>query len=187
MRPQPWPRSGGEDDGKSFWQDVGEKAAEAQKQISKNLETIRGNIIGARKSASRTRPTRSSRIAHRRSRRRSDHGLADALAELDAQIKGQNALAAAYQVSDAAAIKAEAHQKAEEQAIRHKGEVGMFYEKELALAVAKRAADGAKVIADIRVRRRRSQSSTISSRGHHPAAHGQALEEQRKKRQLMAR
>jgi hypothetical protein len=50
--------------------------------------------------------------------------------------QGQLALAEAYQVSDAAAIKAEAMQKAEEQAIRHKGEVGMFYEKELALAVA---------------------------------------------------
>lgn len=80
----------------------------------------------------------------------SDHGLAEALAELDAQIRGQNALAAAYQISDAEAIKAEAQQKAEEQAIRHKGEVGVFYEKELALAIAQRTADGAKVIAGLR-------------------------------------
>jgi hypothetical protein len=86
----------------------------------------------------------------KKEKKQSDHGLADALAELDAQIKGQNALAAAYQVSDAAAIKAEAHQKAEEEAIRHKGQVGIFYEKELALAVAKRAAEGAKTIADLR-------------------------------------
>jgi hypothetical protein len=79
-------------------------------------------------------------------KKESDHGLAQALAELDAQIKGQLRLAEAYQVSDAAAIKAEALQKAEEQAIRHKGEVGVFYEKELALAIATRAAEGAKLI-----------------------------------------
>jgi hypothetical protein len=69
---------------------------------------------------------------------------------LDAQIKGQNALADAYRESDAAAMRAEAMQKAEEDAIRSKAEVGLFYERQLALAVAKRAVEGARTIADLR-------------------------------------
>lgn len=80
----------------------------------------------------------------------SDNGLAQSLAELDAAIKGQLRLAAAYLISDAAAIKATALQKAEEEAIRHKGDVGVFYEKELAKAVATGAAEGAKQVAHLR-------------------------------------
>jgi hypothetical protein len=118
----------------------------------------------------------------------SDHGLADALAELDAQIRGQKALAAAYQVSDAAAIKAAAMQKAEEQAIRHKGEIGVFYEKELALAVASRAADSAKEIADIHAEAAaRAVVNDLVEQGIIPVQRmSAALEEQQKKRQLMA-
>jgi hypothetical protein len=52
-------------------------------------------------------------------------------------------------VSDAAAIKAEALQKAEQAAIKHKSETGIFYEKELALAVATRIAQGEKAAADM--------------------------------------
>lgn len=85
-----------------------------------------------------------------KARKQSDHGLGDALKELDAQIKGQRALAAAYGISDAEVIKAEALQKAEEQAIRHKGEVGVFYEKELQLAVAQGLVEGAKRVADMK-------------------------------------
>jgi hypothetical protein len=83
-------------------------------------------------------------------KKQSDHGLAEALAELDAQIKGEYALAAAYKVSDAAVIRSTALQKAEEEAIRHKGSVGVFYQKELALAVASGLKDGAKQAADLR-------------------------------------
>jgi hypothetical protein len=61
-------------------------------------------------------------------------------AELQAAIKGQWDLAAAYQVSDAAAMEAEALQKAEEDAIKHKGETGVYYELELQKAVATTAA-----------------------------------------------
>jgi hypothetical protein len=124
----------------------------------------------------------------KKDKKQSDHGLADALAELDAQIKGQNALAAAYQVSDAAAIKAEAQQKAEEEAIRHKGQVGIFYEKELALAVAKRAAEGAKTIADLRYEAdsRASVNSQVAA-GLIPASRASAaLELESKLRPLTA-
>jgi hypothetical protein len=80
----------------------------------------------------------------------SDHGLADAQKQLETQIDGQNRLAAAYQASDQAAIKAEALQKAEEAAIRHKGETGIFYAKELALDTAKALADGGKQVNELR-------------------------------------
>jgi hypothetical protein len=123
-----------------------------------------------------------------KAKKQSDHGLAEALAELDAQIKGQNALAAAYQVSDAQAIKAEAMQKAEEQAIRHKGDVALFYEKELSLAVAQRAAEGGRLIADIHAEAAaRTVVNDLVEQGVIPVQRmSQALDEQTKKRQLMA-
>ncbi len=133
--------------GKSFAQNVADQTSFAQKSIAKNVATIWDNIIGA--AEKRIKGAADTIIEDRnakKGKKQSDHGLADALAELDAQITGQLRLAAAYQVSDTAAIKAIALQKAEEQAIRHKGEIGVFYEKELALAVATRAADGGKLI-----------------------------------------
>jgi hypothetical protein len=172
-----------------FWKQVGDRAADAQKKISKNLETIRSNIISA--AEQRIKNAADSIIEDRstkKPKKQSDHGLADALAQLDAQIKGQYALAAAYQVSDAAAIKAEALQKAEEEAIRHKGEVGIFYEKELALAVAKRTADGAKTIADLRFEAdsRQAVNAQVAA-GLIPAAKaGEALELEAKLRPLTA-
>jgi hypothetical protein len=140
----------GKDSSKTFTERFKEAQADGQKQILANLKTIRDNIIGA--AEKRIKDAADAIIADRtdkKPKKQGDHGLAEALAELDAQIKGQLALAQAYQVSDAAAIKAEAHQKAEEEAIRHKGQVALFYEKELALAVAKRAADGGKLIGDL--------------------------------------
>jgi hypothetical protein len=139
--------------GKSFAQNVAEATAFAQKQIDAQVATIMENIIGA--AEKRIKDSADTIIEDRtpkkpkKERKQSDHGLAEALAELDAQIRGQYRLAAAYEVSDAAVVKAEALQKAEEDAIRHKSAVGVFYEKELAKAVATRAADAAKVIADM--------------------------------------
>jgi len=83
-------------------------------------------------------------------KKQSDHGLAESLAELRAAIKGQLDLANAYLVSDAAAIKATALQKAEEDAIKHKSQTGVFYELELQKAVATGAAEGAKKVAQLR-------------------------------------
>jgi hypothetical protein len=77
-------------------------------------------------------------------KKQSDHGLAEALAKLDAEIKGQYALAAAYGVSDAAAQRAIAHQKAAEDAIQHHGTADQFYAKELQKAVAEQASAQAK-------------------------------------------
>ncbi len=140
--------------GKSFGDNVAEATAEAQKQIAAQVSTIYSNIIGAAetriKNAADTIIEDRSPKKGRKPRKRGDHGLQDALDELDAQIRGQLRLAAAYAVSDAAVIKAEALQKAEEDAIRHKGDVGIFYEKELAKAVAERVAEAARGLADLK-------------------------------------
>lgn len=82
-------------------------------------------------------------------KKQNDHGAQDALDKLDAEIKGQWALVAAYQAGDAEVIKATAMQKAEEDAISHKSSTGVFYEKELEKAVAERAAAGAKALSDL--------------------------------------
>jgi hypothetical protein len=117
-----------------------------------------------------------------------DHGLAQALAELDAQIRGQKALAEAYQVSDAAAMDADAHQKAEEEAIRHRGSVALFYEKEVQLAIAKTSADTAKNIANIRAETSaREKVNELIEQGLIPVAQlSQQLEFLGQKRQLRA-
>jgi hypothetical protein len=87
--------------------------------------------------------------APKKPRKESDHGLQEALDKLDAEIKGQYALAAAYQVSDVAAQRAIAHQKAAEDAIQHKGLESQFYAKELQKAVAEDVARQAKSNGDL--------------------------------------
>jgi hypothetical protein len=121
-------------------------------------------------------------------RKESDHGLANSLDDLDAQIRGQIALAAAYQVSDAQAIKAEAQQRAEEEAIRHKGKIALYFENEIALAIATRAAEGAKLIADLRFEAdSRAAVNNQVAAGIIPATQaGQALELEAKLRPLTA-
>lgn len=77
-------------------------------------------------------------------KKENDHGLAEALAKLDAEIKGQYALAAAYGVSGAAAQRAIADQKAAEDAISHKGGLDQFRALELQKLVATDVAKQAK-------------------------------------------
>ena len=179
----------GKNAGKSFAQNVAAETAHAQAAIAKNVATIWDNILGA--AEQRIKNAADTIIEDRtpkKAKKQSDHGLAETLAELDAAIAGQWRLAAAYQVSDAAAIKAEALQKAEEEAIRHKGDVGLFYEKELALAVATRAADGAKVINDLTAEAaaRKKVNDEIEA-GLIPAAlAGQALDLEKELRPLVA-
>lgn len=181
----------GKNAGKSFAQNVAEATAEAKTEIGKSLDTLWADIIGA--AEQRIKNAASSIIEDRtpkktRTKKPNDHGLAESLAELDAQIEGQYRLAAAYQVSDEAAIKATALQKAEEEAIRHKGDVGVFYEKELALAVATRAAEGAKTIADLRDETAaRTKINDAVAAGLVPASQMQAqLELEAKLRPLLA-
>lgn len=88
--------------------------------------------------------------APKKPKKANDHGLQESLAKLNADIKGQYALAEAYLVSDAAAQRAAALQKAEEDAISHKSKAGVFYELELQKAVASDIAQSAKQVASLR-------------------------------------
>lgn len=76
--------------------------------------------------------------------------LAREVEAIKAAIKGLYDLAAAYGVSDAAAMRAEATAKAHEKAIRKQADVDMFVALELQRAVAERVKDAAKTAADLR-------------------------------------
>lgn len=76
----------------------------------------------------------------------------DELAKLDAEIQGENALASAFLTSDAAAVKAQADQKALTLAVEKHAtaaQTAALKEKELALAIATGSAEGAKHVADL--------------------------------------
>lgn len=125
---------------------IGKFAGQARGQINANLSTIYNDIVGAAEDRIKDGLGKQHQ---KKPKKPNDHGLQEALDKLDAEIKGQYALAAAYGVSDAAVLKATALQKAEEDAISHKSSVGVFYEKELQKAVATRAAEAAKHLSDI--------------------------------------
>lgn len=69
---------------------------------------------------------------------------------MEAAIKAQWALAAAYDLGDAAAMRATAAEKAHEQAIRKKGDFLTFYNLQLRKAVADAAVDAARQANDLR-------------------------------------
>jgi len=151
-----------------FWHQVGENAKQhAKDRMKAEADALKANATPKR---AKTDPN------------------IKAEAELQAAIKGQWALAAAYQVSDAAAMKAEALQKAEEDAIKHKGETGVYYELELQKAVATTAAEGAKHIADLRAQAAaQKEVNDAVAAGTLPASQmSQALQAMTEKRQLLA-
>lgn len=155
----------------AFWSQVGTNAKQhAKDRMSAEAQALKDNETP------------------KKEKKPNDHGLADSLAKLDAQIKGQWALAQAYQLSDAAAIKAEAQQKAEEQAIKHKGDIALFYEKELALAVAKSASEAAKHIADLTAQTgaQKAVNDAVAAGVLPVSQMGAALQEATEKRQLLA-
>jgi hypothetical protein len=110
------------------------------------------------------------------------------LAQTEQQIRGLWRLAEAYQISDVAALKAEARLKAEEKALKNKGDAEVYYAAELQLAVAQRAADGAKVIADLRAEgAARAFVNDLVAQGHIRVEQmGLVMADQMKRRQLEA-
>lgn len=84
----------------------------------------------------------------------SANGRADQLAReaaaMEAQIKNLYALADAYGVSGAAALIAEARVKAESQAIKARGDIEAFVDRQVRLAIAQRVSDAAKATAAMR-------------------------------------
>lgn len=76
--------------------------------------------------------------------------LAREAAAIAAQTKNLYALAEAYGVSGAAALIAEAREKAESQAIKQRGDVDAAVARQVRLAIAQRVADAAKSTASLR-------------------------------------
>lgn len=90
---------------------------------------------------------------HRHPRAANDHGIGQELAKLDQQIAGQQKLAASYLISEVAAFKAEAEEKALAQALQHHASAAQttaLIHKELAIAVANDLVAGAKQVANLR-------------------------------------
>ncbi|TCD04279.1 hypothetical protein EYB45_08515 [Erythrobacteraceae bacterium CFH 75059] len=69
---------------------------------------------------------------------------------IEAQIRNLYALAAAYRISGAEALIAEARVKAESQAIKQRGDIEMFVNREVRLSIAQRVVDAAKANAALR-------------------------------------
>jgi hypothetical protein len=69
---------------------------------------------------------------------------------IEAQIRNLYALADAYGVSGAAALIAEARVKAESDAIKKRGDIEMFVDRQIRLAIAQRVSDAAKATAGVR-------------------------------------
>jgi hypothetical protein len=119
-------------------------------ELARN-EKLRLGIIGGAEDSARKRMQEQGdalrdnrREKHPHEKKENDHGLAEALSKLEAEIKGQYDLAAAYQVSGAAAQRATANQKAAEDAISHKGGLDQFRALELQKLVANDVAKQAK-------------------------------------------
>lgn len=69
---------------------------------------------------------------------------------IEAQIRNLYALADAYRVSGAAALIAEARVKAESDAIKKRGDIEMFVDRQIRLAIAQRVSDASKATAAVR-------------------------------------
>jgi hypothetical protein len=123
---------------------VSKYTEEGRARINAGLGTLYNDIVGAAEDRIKGGLPKERKGRHPREKKENDHGLAEALAKLDVEIKGQYALAAAYGVSGAAAQRAEANQKAAEDAIQHKGGLDQFRALELQKIVASDVAKQAK-------------------------------------------
>ncbi|HET7255627.1 MAG TPA: hypothetical protein VFJ46_17860 [Xanthobacteraceae bacterium] len=81
---------------------------------------------------------------------RSAEALAREIAATEALIKGNYDLAAAYQVSDAAAFEAEIRAKATAEAIKKKADVEAYVAQQMRLAISQAAVDAGKAGAELR-------------------------------------
>jgi lambda family phage tail tape measure protein len=114
-------------------------------------QTVPDSILDAARKRLQDLSDSNNPAAPKKPKKENDHGLQEALDKLDAEIKGQYALAAAYQVSGAAAQRAIAQQKAAEDAISHKASADLFYAKELQKLVAEDVVRQAKTNAGLQV------------------------------------
>lgn len=168
--------SGSAKPGLSFSQDAAKRAAEAKAKINDSLDTIYGDIIDA--AEERIKKLGGTPPKPKKPKKPKINAADEELAKLDAQIAGENALAQAYLTSDAAAIKAEADQKAMTLAVEKHAtaaQTAALKEKELALAIATTAAQGAKHVADLTFEAdARKHVNDMIAAGLLPASHANA-------------
>lgn len=107
-----------------------------------------------------------------------EKGKSDKLAErlareaeaIEAQIKNLYALADAYKISGAAALVAEARVKAESEAIKKRGDIEEFVNRQVRLSIAERVKDAAKATAAIREQANaQTQANSMVATGLFPA------------------
>ncbi|MCZ4340187.1 phage tail length tape measure family protein [Sphingomonadaceae bacterium G21617-S1] len=122
---------------------------DAMSGMDRGIGRLKSNIISA---AQDRLDARAAELKGERTPK--SNGLAERLSRddkaIEAQIRNLYALAAAYQVSDAAALSAEARVKAESAAIKQRGDIEAFVARQIRLNVAERASDAAKSIAELR-------------------------------------
>lgn len=129
---------------------VAKETATAKAAIEKEVDTVYGDIIDA--AEDRIKKLGGNPPKPKKPKKEPRNPADDELAKLDAQIAGENRLADAYLVSDAAAIKAEATEKALTLAVEKHATAAQkaaLVSKELALSIATISAQGAKHVADL--------------------------------------
>lgn len=99
---------------------------------------------------------------------------------IEAQIRNLYALAAAYDVSGAAALIAEARVKAESDAIKKRGDIELFVDRQVRLAIAQRVSDAAKGAAAMRDQARvQTEVNAMVANGLAPASRANELVQER--------
>ena len=119
-----------------FFSDVGKNAqAAAEKRVTADANKIKEDRSPKKDKVDRT-----------------GERLARENEAIEAQIRNLYKLADAYRISDAAALIAEARVKAESDAIKKRGDIEMFVDRQIRLAIAQRVSDAEKAAAGERNR-----------------------------------
>ncbi|MGI4948413.1 MAG: hypothetical protein ACRYHC_06935 [Janthinobacterium lividum] len=144
----------------AFWKQVGVNAI----QHNKDQQLAQANALKA------NRTPKAPKV---------DHNALNAEA-VEAQIKNLYALADAYKVSGAAALIAEAREKAESKAIKSRADVEAAVDRQVRLSIAQRVSDSEKTAASMRDQAAiQADVNGMVAAGNIPAAQADALVQQR--------
>jgi len=137
--------------------DLSNPLKDAKDQLYKTFNDVQGGFDkiadrATKNAQDRLRKQAKEMIEDRTPKKASKEGqaLARELAATEALIKGNYALADAYQVSDAAAFKAEIRAKATAEAIKKKADVESYVALQMRLAISQGAVEAAKAGAELR-------------------------------------
>jgi hypothetical protein len=133
----------GDTAGISYTKNYTKRYAQGMKEVERLEDSLTAHIIKAAEDRLKAadKPDK---------KKKASDALQKEIESMEAAIKAQWALAAAYDLGDAAAMRATAAEKAHEQAIRKKGDFLTFYNLQLRKAVADAAVDAAKQANDLR-------------------------------------